>query len=544
MPKNLVICLALKKLKFMDLKGTMISWKYFLKNAEVLNKIPLTFCLRFGSYYCGVEQPICWTFKLKIRKSTTETMTSVSKHLQPLKEVNIGHGEDRISSLPDSLLIYILSFIPTKFAFRTTVLSKRWKDLWAFVPNLDFDGSMLDAPMQTPDYDKSFMNFVTKVFFFHRSPCIKRFHLKDGGGIDVSRVHTWISVLTARGVEEVDIEMYTRQDLILPQKLFCCKTLVVLKLINELKFNFPTSVYLPNLKILHVSLHYPENDITQKLFTSCPMLEDLHLRANVVDESEMIFDVSSPALKKLKFHLITFLECEHFDRGMKLSKNKIVVNAPVLEHLTVRDDYLPCYSLNNLSLLVRAYINVGHCCIELLGTKEHANKLFMLLEGITSVKFLSLAAATMGALEFADDYKLPLYPNLTNLELAVHNNYSWRRLPDLLDCVPKLKTLTLLKDPSCDKNGAKYDFDWIEPLREMPSCFSFLEEIRFSGFKGDDDEFKLLKYFLENTEALNMVRINFCNLTRAKERKFFKNIRKFRRASKLCEIDLFCDSKE
>lgn len=145
-------------------------------------------------------------------------MTSVSKHLQPLKEVNIGHGEDRISSLPNSLLIYILSFIPTKFGFRTTVLSKRWKDLWAFV----FDGSMLDAPMQTPDYDKSFMNFVTKVFFFHRPLCIKRFHLKDGG-IDVSRVHTWISVLTARGVEEVDIEMYTRQDLILPQKLFVAR---------------------------------------------------------------------------------------------------------------------------------------------------------------------------------------------------------------------------------------------------------------------------------------------------------------------------------
>ncbi|CAL5425571.1 unnamed protein product [Camellia sinensis] len=456
----------------------------------------------------GLTSLIISNLSLFLSESTTEIMTSVSKHLQPLKEVNIGHGEDRISSLPDSLLIYILSFIPTKFAFRTTVLSKRWKDLWAFVPNLDFDGLMLDAPMQTPDYDKSFMNFVTKVFFFHRSPCIKRFHLKDGGGIDVSRVHTWISVLTVRGVEEVDIEMYTRQDLILPQKLFCCKTLVVLKLINELKFNFPTSVYLLNLKILHVSLHYPENDITQKLFTSCPMLEDLHLRANVVDESEMIFDVSSPALKKLKFHLITFLECEHFDRGMKLSKNKIVVNAPVLEHLTVRDDYLPCYSLNNLSSL------------------EHANKLFMLLEGITSVKFLSLAAATMGVLEFADDYKLPLYPNLTNLELAVHNNYSWRRLPDLLDCVPKLKTLTLLKDPSCDKNGVKYDFDWIELLQEMPSCFSFLEEIRFAGFKGDDDEFKLLKYFLENTEALNM------------------SIRKFRRASKLCEIDLFCDSKE
>ncbi|KAI7984016.1 hypothetical protein LOK49_LG15G02449 [Camellia lanceoleosa] len=57
-------CLALKKLKFMDLKGTMISWKYFLKNAEVLNKIALTFCLRFGSYYCGAEQS-SWTFQVE-----------------------------------------------------------------------------------------------------------------------------------------------------------------------------------------------------------------------------------------------------------------------------------------------------------------------------------------------------------------------------------------------------------------------------------------------------------------------------------------------
>ncbi|GMP91754.1 hypothetical protein CsSME_00042302 [Camellia sinensis var. sinensis] len=44
MPKNLVICLPLKKLKFMDLKGTMISWKYFLKNVEVLNKSVGTKC--------------------------------------------------------------------------------------------------------------------------------------------------------------------------------------------------------------------------------------------------------------------------------------------------------------------------------------------------------------------------------------------------------------------------------------------------------------------------------------------------------------------
>ncbi|KAL7202853.1 hypothetical protein ACSBR1_034338 [Camellia fascicularis] len=471
-------------------------------------------------------------------------MTSMSKHLQPLKKVNIGDGEDRISSLPDSLLIYILSFIPTKYAFRTTVLSKRWKDLWAFVPNLDFDGSMLDVPKQTPDV-KSFMNFIDWVLFFHGLPCIKRFHLKCSWGFDVSRLPTWISVLTARGVEELDVKLITNQEvLILPQKLFSCRTLVVLKLISELKIDFPTSFYLPNLKVLHVSLSYPQNGVLQKLFSSCPLLEDLHLSAEVEDELEMTFDVSWPALKKLQLHLTTSQEFAYFDWEIKFPKDMIVIDAPVLEHLTVHDDYLSCYSLKNVSSLVTAYIDVGHCCIDLLAPKDHANNLFMLLEGITSVKSLSLDSAAMGALEFADDNKLLLYPNLTYLELTVHNCYAWRRLSDLLDSVPKLETLILTMDfPHADDDDVPHNFDWIEPS-ERPICLSCIKEITVSGFKGDDDELKLLKYFFENAEVLNNVRIDSCNFTPADQEKFFKNLVNFQRASKVCEIEFFGKSKE
>ncbi|CAL5388083.1 unnamed protein product [Camellia sinensis] len=45
---------------------------------------------------------------------------------------------DRISALPDTIILHILSFLLMKLAIHTDILSKRWRDLWKFNPVLDF----------------------------------------------------------------------------------------------------------------------------------------------------------------------------------------------------------------------------------------------------------------------------------------------------------------------------------------------------------------------------------------------------------------------
>ncbi|CAI9089580.1 OLC1v1024171C1 [Oldenlandia corymbosa var. corymbosa] len=48
--------------------------------------------------------------------------------------------EGQISQLPDEILSRILAYLPLKETCRTSILSKRWKRVWTWVADLDFNG--------------------------------------------------------------------------------------------------------------------------------------------------------------------------------------------------------------------------------------------------------------------------------------------------------------------------------------------------------------------------------------------------------------------
>ncbi|KAL9860361.1 putative F-box protein [Arabidopsis thaliana] len=50
---------------------------------------------------------------------------------------------DIISSLPDVILQHILFSFQTKYAIRTSVLSKRWRHVWCNIPSLSFNNIII-----------------------------------------------------------------------------------------------------------------------------------------------------------------------------------------------------------------------------------------------------------------------------------------------------------------------------------------------------------------------------------------------------------------
>ncbi|XP_050111382.1 F-box/LRR-repeat protein At3g59190-like [Malus sylvestris] len=442
--------------------------------------------------------------------------------------------KDRISQLPEPVLCRMLSLIPTKYAVRTSVLSKRWKNVWAFVPNIDLDDEnehFYRRNRDTNDYVR-FSMFVDRVLFLHEMD-IHKFRLHCSNVEDFTPIEGWIRSAIGRNAVEFDllVKSFTNQNFKLPQSIFMYKKLVVLKVnSNCLSYVPPKSGCFRSLKFLHVTFCFLDNESAGNLFSCCPVLEDLTIHGDV-GPRVLNFKISAPELKKLRIRLI--------DVALIGVVNNFSVSAPKLETLDVTEDVLSNYNLESSKSLVKASVNLYHrvACLH----REFSNLSAKLLAGISKVKCLYLSAHSLKVC------CLPAFDNLSELKLVLHNCYNWELLTELLKRSPKLEHLVLeYEGEECttysDNEEEEYSDiflgpEWNTP-KTVPICVStHLKTITVMGFKGYYDEMAVTKYLLENGKVLNKVIIYTGNLFRLK--KLDKEFMMFQMGSRTCQVEFF-----
>lgn len=250
-----------------------------------------------------------------------------------------------MDDLPDNLLCQILSNLSTKEAALTSVLSKRWRYLFALVPNLDFES----FSSQHPDHT-SFIDFVDRVLRLRGEDHVNKFTLKCGDGFEDEDVYPWISNVLRHGVSDFSLHVSSSLVYWLPSKVFASKTLVRLKIGPE---DGPKvrlrNFCLPRLKTLSLdSVVFVEGEIGfAKLLSGCPVLEELSLRNLEWDYWGSCY-VASKILKRLT------LCCAHCDDNPK----SVSFDTPNVVYLKYSDNIAQKYPKVNFDSLVNASIDI------------------------------------------------------------------------------------------------------------------------------------------------------------------------------------------
>ncbi|GAU30176.1 hypothetical protein TSUD_311270 [Trifolium subterraneum] len=194
--------------------------------------------------------------------------------------------EDRISSLPDSILSHILSFLPTKSSAATSILSKRWKSLWLSVLDLHFNGESFSNDYTTVRHVLFLVMLSREVSLPIRSLSL---HLVNCRGVNINDINCFVNaVLNRGGIQTLELMMdipWTNDHLVnkLSINIFNCKTLTVLKLRKLRLIDLPHQVHIPLLKILHLdSIMFKNYKEIIKFLLGCPILEDLQTYTRLI----------------------------------------------------------------------------------------------------------------------------------------------------------------------------------------------------------------------------------------------------------------------
>uniref|UniRef100_A0ACD6A4F7 Uncharacterized protein n=1 Tax=Avena sativa TaxID=4498 RepID=A0ACD6A4F7_AVESA len=257
-------------------------------------------------------------------------------------------GSDRISALPEETLLHVLTFLPAHEAVQTSLLARRWRNLWRSVPRLWI---VQKDRFQTMEEMNKFVNRI--LLLRDHSSALEECQLDITSDLTEDCKH---------------VDLWLRQAL-------CCQVRSLLfdshSLYQSELADAPLiSQHLRKLSLDNVKL----NDCFMD-FSSCLVLEDLKMVSCSFGTK-----ISSKSLKRLS---ISYCDFDWDTRGC--------ISVPSLLSLEIADlDGGLCPFLERMPSLATTFIRIGRNCEDYNIMDD--NDTSVILDGISDAANLELTA--------------------------------------------------------------------------------------------------------------------------------------------------------
>ncbi|KAK8704336.1 hypothetical protein V6N13_047963 [Hibiscus sabdariffa] len=258
------------------------------------------------------------------------------------REIDAG---DRISRLPDDIVVFILSRLPTKVAARTSLLSRRWRWVWTSLPRLEFDSSNVLRAIKNRSFGSlsisefidsekvRFVSLVNRVVESYPLPAIDEFNVS----FDLNRSHKhdidkWVKFLFEKKAKRIGLDFSRAIDLHLPDYLYT---------LSPLSLGLPSCIPLTSLVLKSIKVG---EKVLHNFISNSPFLERLcvegspslvHLRVAGPSLHLKYLEISGcPRLKRLKLVATNLLTLRYSGPHIKIPFK----NVPNLTELSIRND--------------------------------------------------------------------------------------------------------------------------------------------------------------------------------------------------------------
>ncbi|XP_019159971.1 PREDICTED: F-box/FBD/LRR-repeat protein At1g13570-like [Ipomoea nil] len=409
--------------------------------------------------------------------------------------------DDQLLNLPTDVLNCILDCLPARDAARTSILSRKWRYIWAGHPNLVLDPQDIVTVTRN-----DFVGIGNRILLQHIGP-ILTFH------VNLSAVHMsqypnidpWILYLSSHGLRKLTVENSSRDLYALPSYVFLCQELTHLYLYNCI-FKQPCGTIrsFQNLKALFLSQVAFKPEVSASIFAASK-LERLRLQS-CSGMDHLNFDGCLSSLWAL-------ILCNN--HGVKLSC------------------FMNCKSITYACLVLpNEFKSVGHGeRINLASLIEHwplISNLF--LDGY----YLKLLAA--GSIMSAFPVKINYLRDLTLFQINFTDLVQISSILCLLHSSPRVHSLEIMINVAT----ATADNNLVLQYLQEPSCMSeeinSLRALKIKYFQGSRAQMLFVKLILACCPALERVSFVDKKVVASEVSNILKELVVFPRTSRKAEI--------